>query len=69
MYLFHQTNLESLELILKQDKLKAAYLTNRLGDGDGVYPAKKQKFVFFGVIDKLDSKYKDDNYMPYYIIF
>ena len=69
MYLFHQTNLESLELILKQDKLKAAYLTNRLGDGDGVYPAKKQKFVFFGVIDKLDSKYEEQLYASVTLFF
>tara|TARA_Y100001958_G_C21171205_1_gene502945 strand:+ start:142 stop:726 length:585 start_codon:yes stop_codon:yes gene_type:complete len=59
MYLIHETNLESLELILKQNKLKAACLTNCLNAGHGIYPAKKQKFVFFSVIDKLDSKYNE----------
>ena len=59
MYLIHETNLESLELILKQNKLKAGCLTNCLNVGSGIYPAKKQNFVFFSVIDKLDSKYNE----------
>ena len=59
MYLVHETNLESLELILKENKLKAGCLTNCSNIGTSIYPAKKQKFVFFNVTDKLDSKYNE----------
>ena len=36
MYLFHNTNLISLKMILKDDLLKAPYLTNILNEGDGI---------------------------------
>ena len=53
MYLFHNTNLLSLKKIIK-----AAYLTNNLNKGDGIYDAKDQKFIFFSVVDEIKSKYK-----------
>ena len=58
MYLFHNTNLTSLKIILKDGLLKAPYLTNILNEGDGIYDAKDQKFIFFSVIDDINSKYK-----------
>ena len=58
MYLFHNTNLTSLKMIVKDGLLKASYLTNILNEGDGIYDAKDQKFIYFSVIDNLNSKYK-----------
>lgn len=59
MYLFHNTYDEkTLFKILKDGKLKAAYLTNNIREGSGIYLAKNQKFVFFSTVDKLKSKYK-----------
>lgn len=58
MYLFHNTNLTSLKMILKDGLLKASYLTNILNEGDGIYDTKDQKFIYFSVIDDLNSKYK-----------
>ena len=58
MYLFHNTNLTSLKMILKDGLIKAPYLTNILNEGDGIYDAKDQKFIYFSVIDDLNSKYK-----------
>ena len=58
MYLFHNTNLTSLKMILKDGLLKAPYLTNILNEGDGIYDTKDQKFIYFSVIDDLNSKYK-----------
>ena len=46
MYLFHNTNLTSLKMILKDGLLKAPYLTNILNEGDGIYDAKDQKFIY-----------------------
>lgn len=45
-------------MILKDGLLKAPYLTNILNEGDGIYDAKDQKFIYFSVIDDLNSKYK-----------
>ena len=58
MYLFHNTNFTSLKMILKDGLLKASYLTNILNEGDGIYDTKDQKFIYFSVIDDLNSKYK-----------
>ncbi len=58
MYLFHNTNLTSLKMILKDGLLKAPYLTNILNEGDGIYDTKDQKFIYFSVIDDINSKYK-----------
>ena len=45
-------------MILKDGLIKAPYLTNILNEGDGIYDAKDQKFIYFSVIDDLNSKYK-----------
>ena len=45
-------------MILKDGLLKAPYLTNILNEGDGIYDTKDQKFIYFSVIDDLNSKYK-----------
>tara|TARA_A100001015_G_C14951126_1_gene696811 strand:+ start:533 stop:1066 length:534 start_codon:yes stop_codon:yes gene_type:complete len=58
MYLIHNTNLDSLNQILIEKKLKASYLTGKTNQGEGIYQSKDQKFVFFSVIDNLESKYK-----------
>lgn len=58
MYLFHNTNLSSLKKIIKDGLIKASYLTNNLNEGDGIYNAKDQKFIYFSVVDEIKSKYK-----------
>jgi hypothetical protein len=58
MYLIHNTKLKSLKNILKDNKLKAAYLSGNINEGYGVYEANQQQFIFFSVIDLLKSKYK-----------
>ena len=45
-------------MILKDGLIKALYLTNILNEGDGIYDTKDQKFIYFSVIDDLNSKYK-----------
>jgi hypothetical protein len=45
-------------MILKDGLLKAPYLTNIINEGDGIYDTKDQKFIYFSVIDDLNSKYK-----------
>ena len=45
-------------MILKDGLLKAPYLTNILNEGDGIYDTKDQKFIYFSVIDDINSKYK-----------
>ena len=57
MYLIHNTTLDALNLILIENKLKASYLTGNLNEGRSVYKSEDQRFVFFSVIDKYNSKY------------
>ena len=47
MYLLHHTSISNLLDILKDGKLKAAYLTGNLDQGEGQYKPEKQKHVFF----------------------
>lgn len=57
MYLFHNVRDEKTLLkIIKDEKLKAGYLTGNINEGDGIYLPEDQKFVFFSCIDKLNSK-------------
>jgi len=57
MYLFHNVRDEKTLLkIIKDEKLKAGYLTGNINEGDGIYLPEDQKFVFFTCIDKLNSK-------------
>ena len=57
MYLFHNARDEKTLLkIIKDEKLKAGYLTGNINEGDGIYLPEDQKFVFFSAIDKLNSK-------------
>ena len=57
MYLFHNVSDEQTLLkILKDNKLKAGYLTGNINEGYGLYLPKDQKFVFFSTVDKLNSK-------------
>ena len=57
MYLFHNVRDEKTLLkIIKDEKLKAGYLTGNINEGDGIYLPENQKFVFFSSIDKLNSK-------------
>ena len=54
----HNTDVCFLKSILTENKLKASYLTGNINEGDGIYESEDQKFIFFSVIDKYDSKYK-----------
>lgn len=59
MYLIHNTtNGKIIKQILLDKKLKSPYLTGIINEGEGIYKPNEQKFVYFSVIDKLDSKYK-----------
>ena len=61
MYLIHHTSINNLLDILKDGKLKAAYLTGNLDQGEGQYKPEKQKHVFFNCISKEDfNEYKID---------
>jgi len=61
MYLLHHTSLSYLLDILKDGKLKAAYFTGNLDQGESLYEPEKQKHVFFNCISKEDfNKYKID---------
>lgn len=63
MYLLHHTSLSYLLDILKDGKLKAAYLTGNLDQGDGQHEPEKQKHVFFNCISKTDfDEYKIDGH-------
>lgn len=60
MFLFHNTSLEALELILKNECLKSLSLlkkegtTNIIGEGSGIYT--KNNFIYFSCSEKLFSK-------------
>lgn len=56
MLLVHNTNIKSLKKIIEDNKLKAAYLTNNLNEGYGLYKPKQQKYLFFFLIDNYNSK-------------
>ena len=57
MYLSHNVRDEKTLLkIIKDEKLKAGYLTGNINEGDGIYLPEDQKFVFFSSIDNLNSK-------------
>ena len=57
MYLFHNVcDKKTLLKIIKDEKLKAGYLTGNINEGDGIYLPEDQKFVFFSSIDNLNSK-------------
>ena len=58
MYLFHVTEMKFLKSILKENKLKSSNLTGNINEGSGLYKSNDQKYVFFSVINKLESKYK-----------
>ena len=63
MYLIHHTSINNLLDILKDGKLKAAYLTGNLDQGEGQYKPEKQKHVFFNCISKEDfNEYKIDGH-------
>ena len=57
MYLIHETEIKSLKKILKEGYIKSNKLTNNIGHGDGVYKGKN-KYIYFNIIDKIDSKYQ-----------
>ena len=60
MFLFHDTSLEALELILKNECLKSLSLlkkegqNNIFGEGEGLY--EKNDFIYFSCSEKLFSK-------------
>lgn len=56
MLLVHETSMICLTKIIKENSLKAACFTNELNNGDGIYEAKKQRFVFFNTVP---SDYQD----------
>jgi len=58
MRLIHNTELSSLESIVREKRLTASYLNGNLNEGYGIYKSVDQKFVFFSVIDQYESKYK-----------
>ena len=57
MYLIHETEVKFLKKILKEGYIKSNNLTNNLGHGDGIYTGKN-KYVYFNIIDKINSEYQ-----------
>lgn len=61
MYLFHNTNIKSLKLILNDGYLKSSKLTNNTkeGEGSGIYDINS--FVYFSTTNKIfDSRVYSD---------
>jgi hypothetical protein len=50
MYLFHNTNIESLKLILQDGEIKSSKLTGNLNEGVSIY--ETNNYVYFSTTKK-----------------
>lgn len=64
MYLVHETELLNLYLILKDGVLKSNYLSERINNGEGVYP-KPNKFIYLSLERKLFNDTTFGNFKLY----
>lgn len=68
MYLIHLTSLKNLKNIIKDNELKAPYLTGLINQGNGVYNPSNQKYIFFSCIDNLERDFSNYEVILYFDI-